>query len=597
VAITVSAAQLAQTTYQVGGAADQLYVQASDGTLWSGWQGFVVVPGPNRAPVVTAPNATLTHNQSVAASSLFTASDPDGDAIAGYQFYDATGNGHFVVNGVAQAAGVAITVTAAQLAQTSYQSGSGADQLYVQASDGTLWSGWQGFVATAPVDRAPVVTPSSQTLTYGQTVSASSLFTVSDPDGDPITSYQFYDATGSGHFVVNGVAQAAGVAITVPAAQLAQTSYQVGGAADQLYVQASDGTLWSGWQGFVVSPQHLTINLVYDAQALAAPQSFRDGMQAAANIIQAAFLDPITVNIVVGYGEFGGTAISPNISEGDIGYTGFGVQFDSGQGVGVSYANLRTDLANSASDNFDQLSVNSLPQGTSLEGKSSFILASAQAKALGLLSDQNAAIDGQVGMGTGFTGNVLIAGALHELTHAMGRIAGQALGNGNVIGTIAMDLFRYNENRSGSHVFDSGIPATPAYFSLDGGLTDTADFGIHSDPGDFLNSGVQGSTDPFDEFVSSSVSTALTAADLKLMDVLGYTLSQSAESAIGGTPFRSGLQAGIQPTNAASADGNIGVLSQYAASFTSPSQAGLATQAAPDPLQPFSDVLVAPPHA
>src|SRR5207302_865924 len=196
------------------------------------------------------------HGQtSFAASSLFTASDPDNDAITSYQFYDASGSGHFVVNGVVQSAGVAITVTAAQLAQTTYQVGAGADQLYVQASDGTLWSGWQGFVAFAPTDRAPVVTVSNIAVPRGQaSYSASSLFTVSDPDGDAIATYQFYDASGNGHFVINGVTQAAGTIITVTAAQLAQTTYQVGGAADQLYVQASDATLWSGWQGFVVPP-------------------------------------------------------------------------------------------------------------------------------------------------------------------------------------------------------------------------------------------------------------------------------------------------------------------------------------------------------
>ena len=514
-------------------------------------------------------------------------SDPDGDAITSYQFYDASGNGHFVVNGVAQSASTIITVTAAQLAQTTYQVGGSADQLYVQASDGMLWSGWQGFVATAPIDRAPVVTVSNQTLTYGQTVSASSLFSVSDPDGDPITTYDFYDATGSGHFAINGVAQSAGTIITVTAAQLAQTTYQVGGAADQLYVRASDGTLSSGWQGFVASPQHLTINLVYDAQALAAPQSFRDGMQAAANIIQAAIIDPITVNIAVGYGEFGGQAINPNVSGANIGYTGGG-QFSNGQGVSETYLSLLSALDASASDNFDQISVSSLPQTPLLEGHGSFVLGSAEAKALGLLSGQNGAIDGQVGMGTNFTGNVLIAGALHELTHAMGRIAG-----------LAMDIFRYNENRSASHVFGGAIPATPAYFSIDGGHTDMADFGISSDPGDFLNSGVQGPTDSFNEFLSTSSATSLTAVDLKIMDVLGFTLSQSAESAIGGTPFHFGLQAGSQPaTNTASAGGlNTDVLSQYMASNTGSPNAVFTTLGGPDQQQGFSDIIVTPPHA
>ena len=49
----------------------------------------------------------------------------------------------------------------------------------------------------------------------------------------------------------------------------------------------------------------LTINLVWDAAALAAPQSFRDGVQAAANILQAAIYDPLTVNVGVGYGDYG----------------------------------------------------------------------------------------------------------------------------------------------------------------------------------------------------------------------------------------------------------------------------------------------------
>src|SRR5205807_2603976 len=139
---------------------------------------------------------------SFTASSLFTASDPDSDALTTYDFYDATGYGHFAVNGVAQAAGTIITVTAAQLAQTSYQVGGAADQLYVQASDGTLWSGWQGFVLTPGPNHAPVAAASNVTLLHKASIAAASLFTASDPDNDAITSYQFYDAAGNGHFVV-----------------------------------------------------------------------------------------------------------------------------------------------------------------------------------------------------------------------------------------------------------------------------------------------------------------------------------------------------------------------------------------------------------
>src|SRR5260370_4759120 len=109
------------------------------------------------APVVTASNAAIATGKSVAASSLFTASDPDGDTLTKYEFYDATGSGHFVVGGVAQAAATVIDVTAAQLASTSYLAGSATDQLYVRANDGVLWSSWQPFMAgpAPPVVRAP----------------------------------------------------------------------------------------------------------------------------------------------------------------------------------------------------------------------------------------------------------------------------------------------------------------------------------------------------------------------------------------------------------------------------------------------------------
>ncbi|HEY4404550.1 MAG TPA: NF038122 family metalloprotease [Xanthobacteraceae bacterium] len=253
-------------------------------------------------------------------------------------------------------------------------------------------------------------------------------------------------------------------------------------------------------------PPGLTINLIYDANALAAPQSLRDGMQAAANMLEAAFNDNIVVNIAVGYGEFGGVTLPhQNISEGNIGYTGAGT---NGQGISEAYSDLRTLLLDHEGSADDITSVNALPNTSSLQGKSSFVIGTAQGKALGLVSSQGAAVDGQVGIGTAFTGNALIAAALHEITHAMGRIAGDSL-----------DIFRFNENRSGSHVFGFARPATPAYFSIDGGTTDLADFGIRSDPGDFLNGGVQG-VDPFNEILDGS--DTLTQADLQVMDVLGF---------------------------------------------------------------------------
>jgi probable HAF family extracellular repeat protein len=258
--IFVPAAQLAQVAYQAGSAADTLWVQANDGYVWGAWSNaFAVSPWVQTPPVVTASNQTATHGQSFAASSLFTASDPDGDTITNYAFWDTgAGGGHFVLNGVAQGTNQEIDVTAAQLGQLSHQSGSGADTLWVKANDGTLWSGWSSaFTVTAPIDAGPVETPTNPTIisVQGQSFAASSLFTYNDPFGSPATQYDFWDTgSGGGHFLLNGTPLSGNQDNIIPAAQLAQLTYQVGSGTDTLWVRANDGTVWGSWSSsFTVS--------------------------------------------------------------------------------------------------------------------------------------------------------------------------------------------------------------------------------------------------------------------------------------------------------------------------------------------------------
>src|SRR5205085_5537773 len=117
-------------------------------------------------PVVTPTNSNVAASagQIFAAATLFTASDPDGDAITQYDFWDTGGGGgHFVVNGVTQPTNGDIYVTASQLAQTAYQSGNGTDTLWVRANDGTQWSAWSpSFAVTEQKGETPLaVTPSN----------------------------------------------------------------------------------------------------------------------------------------------------------------------------------------------------------------------------------------------------------------------------------------------------------------------------------------------------------------------------------------------------------------------------------------------------
>lgn len=256
----------------------------------------------------------------------------------------------------------------------------------------------------------------------------------------------------------------------------------------------------------------MSLNLVlsYESSALAAPQSFRDGMQTAANILDSLILNNITVTIRVGYGDWNNNA--------DTGLT-TGAEGGDLYGLNASYTNLRAALASHETSTNDQTFVNSLPSTSSLNGTSTFFVPSAVGKALGLLSPTNPTVDGAVGLGAQIPSNLLVGVALHELTHAMGRVPGEG----------PFDLFRYTS--PGVHLFSSSNTAPAAYFSIDGGNTKLADFGQSSDPSDFLNSGVQGFNDAFNEFYSSNTFQSLTAVDKELLDVLGFNVSAQTNHA------------------------------------------------------------------
>jgi autotransporter-associated beta strand protein len=271
--IDISAAQLGQTTFVTGSLGDSLQIRAFDGISWSAadtasWSPFTVSV-PDAAPVVSTSNVTKSHLQNYVLSSLFSATDADGDAMTRYQLWDSTrdpNSGHFVINGQAQSAGTVIDITAAQLAQTSFFTGMVGDNLQIRAFDGIAWSdadtaSWAPFTVSIPANNPPVVSTGSQNAMHGRTLALSSLFSVTDADGDAMTRYQLWDSTRdplSGHFVVNGVAQAAGTVIDITAAQLGQTSFVTGEVSDSLQIRAFDGLSWSdadnaSWQPFNIS--------------------------------------------------------------------------------------------------------------------------------------------------------------------------------------------------------------------------------------------------------------------------------------------------------------------------------------------------------
>ena len=257
----------------------------------------------------------------------------------------------------------------------------------------------------------------------------------------------------------------------------------------------------SGGVGSVIaetSSSGFTINLLFDAAAMAAPASFRTGIEQATAILSATITNKITVNINIDYSGTGGGAFAGPTT-----------------GEFANYSTVRADLIADAAPG--DTSFNALPTGSTIQGQSSVAVWNAQLKLFGLLSPTATAADGSASFATDINSNLLVGVALHELTHAMGRVP---YGEPDGAQPDIFDFYRFTS--PGARLFTDNIPASSAYFSLDGGNTKIADFGVSSDPSDFLNSGVQGENDPFNEFYSGSTLQSLTTVDKEMLDALGF---------------------------------------------------------------------------
>jgi Tol biopolymer transport system component len=260
---TLTAEQYAQTTFVAGakGVSDDILVMAYDGHHNSNntnWSEVFVDAHINRPPQFTFPNGThvaATGNQTLAISSLFVGSDLDHDVLT-YYVYDKTtaaNSGHFVYDGFTLQAGTVYTLTADQLALTTFVAGDSgvSDDLLVMAYDGQAYSNsqnWKEFFVDAAVNQAPQISfPHGANVAAGagQTFAASSLFVGTDAENDVLTYYVCDNTTAanSGHFEVNGFALQAGTVYTLTAAQYAQTTFIAGdsGVSDDLLVMANDG--------------------------------------------------------------------------------------------------------------------------------------------------------------------------------------------------------------------------------------------------------------------------------------------------------------------------------------------------------------------
>lgn len=267
------------------------------------------------------------------------------------------------------------------------------------------------------------------------------------------------------------------------------------------------------------STSPFVINITYDASVGGAPAGFTAVIGQAVQFLESQYTDPVTINISVGYGEVGGSALGNGTLGASQTYL-----------ANYTYSQIYNALAADATTANDTTAVASLP-GASPVPSANYWVSTAQAKALGLMG-ASSATDGFVGFSSTYAfdynnADGVSAGTydfygtvLHELTEVMGRmlLTGVTLG-GKANSYDPFDLFHYAS--AGVRNFSA---STAGYFSIDGGTTNQGNFNTISggDAGDW-GSGM--GNDAYNAYSNSGVVNAVSASDLVTLDAIGWNFA------------------------------------------------------------------------
>jgi hypothetical protein len=260
----------------------------------------------------------------------------------------------------------------------------------------------------------------------------------------------------------------------------------------------------------------MQINFIYDSSTALAPAAFKTALADAAAYMDSLVTNNITVNIQVGWGEDNGAPITPDsLSTG-------GPQQD---GIGMTYVQLKAALTANATTAADRTMLANMPAVDPTNG-GNFYITAAQQKAWGLLPANGAEIDGNIGFSstenwTFDPNSRSVAGAYDfigdaeaEITHVLGRFAGLQLSAPGWYSPL--DLMRYAQTGVNELTAD-----VPAYFSINGGVTNLDSFNTTGDPGDWTTS-VR--SDAFGDGYTDQT-MVMTQTDQTLLDTLGYTIA------------------------------------------------------------------------
>jgi hypothetical protein len=277
------------------------------------------------------------------------------------------------------------------------------------------------------------------------------------------------------------------------------------------------------------------INPIFDTSitSLSNASAIEQAFNRVASDYSSQFSNPVTVNILVSWGSVDGSSLPSNA---------VGASVDPLYGY-FSYAQIRNALTSFSQRNPSDTAlasvVRNLPQNAP-SGTANYVISSAEAKALGLISRNGTATDGYIGFAgstssydfdpsNGVTGGTydFEAVAAHEMAEVLGRISG--LEGSNPSYRTPFDLLRYSAPGQLSFSYDQA-----AYLSIDGGKTNLGNFNISPYGGDRSYwQTLYTSTDVQDAFISTGQSLNLSYADLTALDALGWGGSNVGDTASG----------------------------------------------------------------
>lgn len=294
----------------------------------------------------------------------------------------------------------------------------------------------------------------------------------------------------------------------------------------------------------------MDISVTYDASAAAAPAWYAAAVQAAIGKLDAVIETPITLNIKVGWGEENNNSIGSS-------YTAQ----NQSTGAYLKYDTLRGALAAHATSADDLASVSALPTTDPLGGTNIYV-PNAMLKSLGIVDPQSASTDGYVGLSATRPWAYAPDGAQpagtfdpvsileHEFSEILGRVG--FLGSSAASGVYGpMDLFRFSG--PGQRALTPG----DGYFSVDG----QAMLGQFNNPltgGDAADWSARTLGDTFGDSVPGLAAT-LSSTDLRLLDVLGYTVAAPA-AAVPAAPVTAPAPALAIDTNVVFTNANTAIL-------------------------------------